>query len=496
MPSFHTTSGAPIEIKLVNWLFSRVDLVSAGMESSRNTMWNLAEQVDSYALDSKCLLETILEEGKQWLPKAPSREAEAFNAIVESVRARMPQIGELAEVEWVTPLAQQMGITDSLKVLSAELNNLKSAVEGKKQEFSISRGAASPHNRRRMDPIETEVRSLQGWAWSVVSSGTELEVLSKDNRGLYFFKGKRFREITDLVTSSHSIPPDLRARLEEMNVQVAHVDLEHRRLDRLTEELDKLACQQETIIALTEWMTIQLEAGEALSGTAITDHMNRLGFAIEDIRDASFVLKELDLTKAFEWPVARMKAVTAKVEALGENVRSIVQFNIHELRHDLSRLSDEVKVISLQMPTEGADACGKTMRLLVSWAGDLVETYLAVNWRLLAFASWTEKIGESITLLSSKMRKCLLPGMPDAGDREPIPDWMRRAVLDRDQGICRYCGQRAMTLHLNHIVPVCQGGRSTVANLVTSCAECNRKKGGRTPEEAGMIVLPPRTPRE
>jgi Holliday junction resolvasome RuvABC ATP-dependent DNA helicase subunit len=80
-----------------------------------------------------------------------------------------------------------------------------------------------------------------------------------------------------------------------------------------------------------------------------------------------------------------------------------------------------------------------------------------------------------------------------AEGREPIPDWMRRAVLDRDQGICRYCGQRAMTLHLDHVVPVSQGGRSTVANLVTTCAECNLKKAGRTPDEAGMTLLSPGT---
>ena len=77
--------------------------------------------------------------------------------------------------------------------------------------------------------------------------------------------------------------------------------------------------------------------------------------------------------------------------------------------------------------------------------------------------------------------------------REPIPDWTRQVVLDRDKGICRYCGRRAMTLHLDHVIPVIQGGRSTGANLVTACAECNRKKAGRTPEEADMTLLPPGT---
>ncbi len=81
-------------------------------------------------------------------------------------------------------------------------------------------------------------------------------------------------------------------------------------------------------------------------------------------------------------------------------------------------------------------------------------------------------------------------------NREPIPDWMRRAVLERDNGICRYFGRRAMTFHLDHVIPVSQGGHSTVANLVTACVECNRKKGGRTPDEAGMALLPVETRRE
>lgn len=70
---------------------------------------------------------------------------------------------------------------------------------------------------------------------------------------------------------------------------------------------------------------------------------------------------------------------------------------------------------------------------------------------------------------------------------------VRQAVLDRDDYLCRYCGRRSQTMEVDHIIPVSQGGTSTLDNLVTACRKCNRRKAGRTPQEAGMKVLPVRT---
>jgi hypothetical protein len=41
-------------------------------------------------------------------------------------------------------------------------------------------------------------------------------------------------------------------------------------------------------------------------------------------------------------------------------------------------------------------------------------------------------------------------------------------------------------LTFDHVTPVAQGGRKDWENIVTCCVTCNRRKGGRTPEEAGM----------
>ena len=70
----------------------------------------------------------------------------------------------------------------------------------------------------------------------------------------------------------------------------------------------------------------------------------------------------------------------------------------------------------------------------------------------------------------------------------------RSNVMTRDGFTCQYCGERPprSQLNLDHVVPRAHGGRSTWENVVASCLECNRCKGGRTPEQAGLRLL--RTP--
>lgn len=48
-------------------------------------------------------------------------------------------------------------------------------------------------------------------------------------------------------------------------------------------------------------------------------------------------------------------------------------------------------------------------------------------------------------------------------------------------GLCVYCGRSADTL--DHVVPLAQGGRHSIRNLVPACGSCNSKKGNRTPEQ-------------
>ena len=64
-------------------------------------------------------------------------------------------------------------------------------------------------------------------------------------------------------------------------------------------------------------------------------------------------------------------------------------------------------------------------------------------------------------------------------------------IMTRDRFQCQYCGHRPVRqeLNLDHVVPRALGGRTTWENVVTSCVDCNRRKGGRTPVQAGMVLI-------
>ncbi len=67
----------------------------------------------------------------------------------------------------------------------------------------------------------------------------------------------------------------------------------------------------------------------------------------------------------------------------------------------------------------------------------------------------------------------------------------RRNIFARDENRCQYCGQKFPTseLSLDHIVPKAHDGKTTWTNIVCACTDCNKKKGGRTPLQAGMKLI-------
>jgi len=72
--------------------------------------------------------------------------------------------------------------------------------------------------------------------------------------------------------------------------------------------------------------------------------------------------------------------------------------------------------------------------------------------------------------------------------RKKAVKFSRMNVLTRDDWTCQYCGKHLPTHKLNydHVIPKSQGGKTVWENIVTSCIPCNDKKGGRTPQQAGM----------
>jgi len=74
----------------------------------------------------------------------------------------------------------------------------------------------------------------------------------------------------------------------------------------------------------------------------------------------------------------------------------------------------------------------------------------------------------------------------------------RLNIFLRDKNQCQYCGLvlPRKELNIDHVIPRSRGGTSIWENVVCSCLECNRKKGGRTPAEARMkLVKKPIRPR-
>jgi len=81
--------------------------------------------------------------------------------------------------------------------------------------------------------------------------------------------------------------------------------------------------------------------------------------------------------------------------------------------------------------------------------------------------------------------------------RTRVVKFSRANIYARDRHTCQYCGETLPSdeLTFDHVIPVSRGGTKSWENIVTACIECNRKKGGRTPEEAGMkLVQKPHEP--
>lgn len=69
----------------------------------------------------------------------------------------------------------------------------------------------------------------------------------------------------------------------------------------------------------------------------------------------------------------------------------------------------------------------------------------------------------------------------------------RRSIFLRDDFACQYCHRPAE--NVDHVVPRSQGGLHSWENVVAACRRCNTKKGGRTPEQAGLVLrVQPRPP--
>jgi 5-methylcytosine-specific restriction endonuclease McrA len=125
-------------------------------------------------------------------------------------------------------------------------------------------------------------------------------------------------------------------------------------------------------------------------------------------------------------------------------------------------------------------------KAITLWCQGKVEV-IAVHDREIHSVSFSIKLPSVIRLLRYiKIRKHF--------DHVPFS---RANIYARDGHRCQYCGTEfpVSDLTFDHVVPVSQAGRKDWVNIVTCCVTCNRRKGGRTPAQAGMrVIRPPRRP--
>lgn len=124
----------------------------------------------------------------------------------------------------------------------------------------------------------------------------------------------------------------------------------------------------------------------------------------------------------------------------------------------------------------------RAMTLLCQGKVEIVETHD----REVRAVSFTFKLPSVVRLLrfvKTRLRKDYVP-------------FTRANIYARDGFTCQYCGVEfeSEELTFDHVVPVAQGGRKDWTNITTACVPCNKRKGARTPEEAGMQLL--REPRK
>ncbi len=123
------------------------------------------------------------------------------------------------------------------------------------------------------------------------------------------------------------------------------------------------------------------------------------------------------------------------------------------------------------------------------------QTFDFDSWSQLAVARDAEAIGTPGGMI--RIPRVLVLVSFDRLPRRHVR-FSRINLMSRDKFQCQYCGVKPVKadLNLDHVKPRTLGGRSTWENVVTSCVNCNRRKGGRTPEQAGMkLRCKPQRPR-
>lgn len=134
-----------------------------------------------------------------------------------------------------------------------------------------------------------------------------------------------------------------------------------------------------------------------------------------------------------------------------------------------------------------SDAGMYRAQLRIETETELLLTYLAERLALAAGPAWgwLDGYGGWVRdLIEEAFRKQGLPSQPEypsTRTKARIPQWMRRAVMERDLYRCQHCDTH-LDLTIDHVVPESRGGPTKPDNLQTLCRPCNSRKGTKMPD--------------
>jgi 5-methylcytosine-specific restriction endonuclease McrA len=142
---------------------------------------------------------------------------------------------------------------------------------------------------------------------------------------------------------------------------------------------------------------------------------------------------------------------------------------------------------------------GEIMSHMTLLLNNTYEPLQVISWQRAITLLWTNKVevieehDEEIHSISFSMKipSVLRMLLPVRIKRRAPVKFTRLNIFTRDQFKCQYCGNQFASedLTFDHVVPVAQGGKKSWENIVSACVECNSKKEGRTPQQAGMKLL-------
>jgi len=118
------------------------------------------------------------------------------------------------------------------------------------------------------------------------------------------------------------------------------------------------------------------------------------------------------------------------------------------------------------------------------------------NYKLYNWEEWyNQEVNNGEEYIQSVRKKVKVPSIIILSKYDKIPKetpkLTKKNIFIRDGFKCSYTGQKVNSSNadIDHVLPKSRGGKTVWTNLVVSSKEINRKKGNKTPEEAGLKLL-------